>query len=211
MWFAAMKESETAPAKCEYCGREAVYRCGLCGKMLCMQHVRTRTVCAQCIRRARFKCRIGRLRSEGERVRIRQLVKHFWNEQQQLAFDKMFTVADLPAFVARKGNAIIGFISFAEEKETIIIVALGVTPQYQGADVGRKLVEKIVAEAKRTDKKRLLVATSNDDLPALGFYQSLKFQIYEVKPNVIAEKHGKTLKGIAGLPIRDEIRLQRTI
>ena len=61
------------------------------------------------------------------------------------------------------------------------------------------------AEAKRMGKQKLLVSTSNDDLPALAFYQSLGFQIYEVKPNVIAEKHGKIMRGIGGLPVRDEM------
>ena len=63
----------------------------------------------------------------------------------------------------------------------------------------------------RLRKKKLLVSTSNDDLPALAFYQSLGFQIYEVKPNVIAEKHGMVLKGIGGLPVRDELRLQKLL
>jgi len=58
-------------------------------------------------------------------------------------------------------------------------------------------------------KKRLLVSTSNDDLPALAFYQSIGFQIYEVKPNVIAEKHNEILAGIGGLPVRDELRLRK--
>jgi ribosomal protein S18 acetylase RimI-like enzyme len=57
----------------------------------------------------------------------------------------------------------------------------------------------------------LLVSTSNDDLPALALYQSLGFQIYEAKPNVIGEKHHKIMKGIGGLPIRDELRLQKPL
>jgi len=77
--------------------------------------------------------------------------------------------------------------------------------------VGRSLVEKVQVEAKKSRKNRLLVATSNDDLPALAFYQSLGFQIYEVKTGVIAEKHGKVLKGVGGLPIRDELRLQKPV
>jgi ribosomal protein S18 acetylase RimI-like enzyme len=60
-------------------------------------------------------------------------------------------------------------------------------------------------------RKKLLVSTSNDDLPALGFYQALGFQIIEVVPNVIAEKHGKILTGIGGLPVRDELRLQKIL
>lgn len=137
-------------------------------------------------------------------------MKQFWGEEEQLTFDRKFTVAQLPAYVAKSGNDTIGFVSFAEMDDAIIIVALGILPTYQNAGVGKSLIEKVEAEAKRLGKKKLLVSTSNDDLPALAFYQSLGFQIYEVKPNTIAEKHGTVLKGIGGLPIRDELRLQKT-
>lgn len=90
-------------------------------------------------------------------------------------------------------------------------MALGVLPESQGGGVGERLVEKVEAEAKRTRKSKLLVSTSNDDLPALAFYQSIGFQIYEVRPNIIAKKHGETPEGIGGLPIRDELRLQKII
>jgi ribosomal protein S18 acetylase RimI-like enzyme len=72
-------------------------------------------------------------------------------------------------------------------------------------------VKKVESEAKRTKKRSLLVSTSNDDLPALAFYQSISFQIFEVRPNVIAEKHGKIIKGIGKLPVRDELRLQKPL
>ncbi|MEM3825464.1 MAG: GNAT family N-acetyltransferase [Candidatus Bathyarchaeia archaeon] len=104
-----------------------------------------------------------------------------------------------------------GFVSFTELEDALLIAALGVLPRYQNAGVGKKLVEKVEAEAKGFGKGRLLVSTSNDDLPALAFYQSLGFQIFEVKPNVIAEKHGAVLIGIGGLPTRDEIRLQKIL
>ena len=120
-------------------------------------------------------------------------------------------VAELLAYTAKLENSIIGFISFTETDDAIIIVALGVLPQYQGSGVGRSLIEKVEAEAKRIMKKKLLVSTSNDDLPALAFYQSVGFQIYEVKPNVIAEKHGRILQGVGGLPVRDELRLQKIL
>ena len=105
----------------------------------------------------------------------------------------------------------LGFVSFTETADAMLIIALGVLPQYQNSSIGRGLVEKVEAEAKRLQKKNLLVSTSNDDLPALVFYQSLDFQIYEIKPNAIAEKHGKVLDGISGLPIRDELRLQKKL
>jgi ribosomal protein S18 acetylase RimI-like enzyme len=138
-------------------------------------------------------------------------VKQFWGEKEQLTFDRKFTVAQLSAYVAKSGNDIIGFISFTKLHDAIIIVALGILPKYQNAGIGKSLVKKVETEAKKLRKKKLLVSTSNDDLPALAFYQHLGFQIYEAKPNVVAEKHGAVLKGIGGLPIRDELRLQKLL
>ena len=97
------------------------------------------------------------------------------------------------------------------DDDAIIIVALGILPQFQNAGMGRSLISKIETKAKKLRKKRLLVSTSNDDLPALGFYQALGFQIYEIRPDVIAEKHGGFIMGIGGLPVRDELRLRKTL
>jgi len=197
---------------CEYCGKEAVYKCSVCKRLICGEHTKLRTVCTSCIKKAALNCTIDKVTLDKERKKIREVVQRFWGEEEQLTFDRKFIVAELPTYVAKKsGNDVIGFVSFAEVDDAIIIVALGILPKYQNAGVGKSLIEKVEAETKRLRKKKLLVSTSNDDLPALAFYQSLGFQIYEVKPNVIAEKHGMVLKGIGGLPVRDELRLQKLL
>ena len=196
---------------CKYCGKDAVYRCSVCGEMLCAEHVKLRTVCPSCIKKTTVEYTIHKVVLDEERVKIREFAQRFWGEEEQLTFDSKFMVAELPAYVAKVENNIIGFVSFTEANEAIIVVALGVSPQYQSSGVGRSLIEKVEAEAKKLLKKRLLVSTSHDDLPALAFYQSLGFQIYEVKPNIIAEKHGRLLEGIGRLPIRDELRLQKIL
>jgi ribosomal protein S18 acetylase RimI-like enzyme len=197
---------------CEYCGKDAVYRCSVCGRMVCREHAKLRTVCTSCIKKTTLNCTIDKVTLDKERKKIREIVQRFWGEEEQLTFDRKFIVTELPTYVAKKsGNDIIGFVSFAEVDDAIIIVALGILPPYQNAWVGKSLIEKVEAETRRLGRKKLLVSTSNDDLPALAFYQSLGFQIYEVKPNVIAEKHGMVLKGIGGLPVRDELRLQKLL
>jgi ribosomal protein S18 acetylase RimI-like enzyme len=195
---------------CKYCGKDAVYRCNVCGKMLCAEHVKLRTVCPSCIKKTTVEYTLHKVVVNQERKKIREFVQRFWGEEEQLTFDRKFMVAELPAFAAKLENNIIGFISFSEANDAVIVVALGVLPQYQSSGVGRSLIEKVEAEAKKLLKKKLLVSTSNDDLPALAFYQSVGFQIYEVKPNVIAEKHGGILQGVGGLPVRDELRLQKS-
>ena len=195
--------------KCEGCEADAVYKCSVCGKMLCGEHAKLRTVCSLCVTDGKMNAKIDKLRTDAERNAIRELVQQFWGEQEQVTFDRKLTIAELPAFVAKVRDKVIGFAAFTETDDSIIIAALGILPRYQGSGLGRKLVAKVEATAKKMGKRKLLVSTSNDDLSALAFYQTIGFQIVEVKPNVIAEKHGQVLKGIGGLPIRDELRLQK--
>ena len=196
---------------CKYCGKDAVYKCSVCGRLSCGEHVKLRAVCLSCIGKQSLKYSINKVIQKEEKETIREIVKRFWGEHEQLTFDNEFVVVELPAYAAKTEDNIIGFISYVEMGNAMLIVALGILPKYQGSGVGRSLVEKVEAEARRLRKKKLLVSTSNDDLPALAFYQSLGFQIFEVKPNVIAEKHGRVLMGIGGLPIRDELRLQNIL
>lgn len=196
---------------CSYCGRDAVYSCGVCGKPICPEHVKLRTLCTSCVKERGLKYIVACVVSGKERRKIGELVRRFWGEEEQLTFDRTFRVNDLPALVASADGKIVGFLAYAELTDAVIIVALGVLPQFQGSMVGRRLIDRLEERAKSMRKRRLLVSTSNDDLPALAFYQSLGFQICEVKPNVIAKKHGAVLKGIGGLPIRDELRLQKNL
>jgi ribosomal protein S18 acetylase RimI-like enzyme len=195
---------------CNQCTKDAVYKCSVCGQLLCAQDTQFRTVCEKCVRRERIDYTIGKT-SEKEIESIRKLVRKFWGEDEQLTFDRQFTVAELPGYVAKLKSKTLGFISTADAGNAKIIVALGVLPDYQGCGIGKSLILKLQDEAVRENRKMLLVSTSNDDLPALGFYQSLGFQIYEVKPDIIAKKHGKIFNGIGNLPIRDELRLRKKL
>ena len=168
-------------------------------------------MCPSCIRKNETKHVVKRVSSGKEKDEIRALVRQFWGEEKQLTFDVEFNVAEQPGYVAKTGNKFVGFISLSENPDSLIIVALGVRPEYQGSGIGYSLVKKAESEARKKRKKKLLVSTSNDDLPALGFYQSLGFRIFEVIPDVIAKKHGMALSGIDGLLIRDELRLQKIL
>ncbi len=194
---------------CNHCEKTAIYKCRICGSLLCTEHTKLGTICTSHAQKLHLSYTIRKVASERDRAVIRGLVKKFWGEEEQLTFGEKYVVAKLPAYAAKTNNRLIGFVSFADMIHTLIIVALGVLPQYQCSNVGSKLVKKVECEARKLGKREILVSTSNDDLPALAFYQSLDFRILEVKPNVIAEKHGTVLQGIGGLPVRDEIRLQK--
>jgi ribosomal protein S18 acetylase RimI-like enzyme len=143
---------------------------------------------------------------------LEEFVVRFWGKPVQLMFDQLFTVAEQPAIVAKNGEQILGFIFYHPFRErTVLIVALGVLPQYQGLGIGGSLLRHIEEFAKSEGKQELLVVTSNDNLPALAFYQRQGFQLYEVAPDVIAQKLGKLHLGIGNLPVRDELRLRKSV
>lgn len=196
--------------KCRYCIRDAVYKCAVCGQLLCGEHAQLGTVCATHKKKAKLTYTIKQ-KSNEDRKSISKYVRTFWGEEEQVTFDREFKVPELEGYVAKSKDKIVGFISTGRIDDATIIVALGILPEQQGLGIGRRLIRMVEREAKRTKKKMLLVSTSNDDLPALGFYQKLGFQICEVKPNAIAIKHGKILRGIGKLPIRDELRLKKNL
>jgi ribosomal protein S18 acetylase RimI-like enzyme len=196
---------------CKQCGKEAVYWCGVCGGLLCARHARSATVCVSHLRKTELGFKVHKIVGERERCVVRKLVRRFWGEEEQLIFDRKFTVAELPGYLAKVEDRVVGFISFSPTSDALIVVALGVLPEYQCCGIGSRLVKEVECEARRLGKSRVFVSTSNDDLPALSFYQSRGFHIYEVKSNIIAEKHGKVMRGIGGLPVRDELRLQKRL
>ena len=197
--------------RCARCSENPVFKCSVCGKPACAEHVRLRPVCSACSGKSAAKYIVEKAVLLRDQKKIKKFVRLFWGEEELLTFDRVFRVAELPAFVAKVGKEVVGFVSFAGIQDDLIVVALGMLPEYQGFGIGSSLIAKVEGEARRLGSKRILVSTSNDDLPALAFYQSSGFQIYEVKPNVIAEKHRGVLRGIGNLPVRDELRLQKSV
>lgn len=187
----------------------AIFCCTQCGRLVKAQDTLIRTVCIHCTKTpSQQHFTIREVSNSEQRKMIASFATRFWGEEKQQMFDNEFDVAKLPAFYAEANNQLAGFASYTDFKDSMLIAALGVLPQYQNLGIGSALIRKIKKEATKKRRCGLLVSTSNDDLPALAFYQSLGFQIFDVKPDVIAKKHKEVLVGICGLPIRDELRLR---
>jgi ribosomal protein S18 acetylase RimI-like enzyme len=88
------------------------------------------------------------------------------------------------------------------------LVVLHILPDHQGQGGGWALLDALRDEAEEQGLGRMLVVTSNDDLPALALYQRYGFRIAEIIPGRIAQEHGGEFPGFAGIAVRDEIRLE---
>jgi len=62
---------------CEYCGKDAVYRCSVCERLICGEHAKLRTVCTSCIKKATLNCTIDKVTLDKERKKFGRLFNVF--------------------------------------------------------------------------------------------------------------------------------------
>jgi len=93
------------------------------------------------------------------------------------------------------------------------IVLLEAFERWEG--IGTSLVEALAALASEAGRTRLVVTTTNDNLDALRFYQDRDFHLVELRSGAVAAarqvKPGISVRGYYGLPVRDEIDLERAL
>ncbi len=193
--------------QCAYCESKAQYQDRHSGRNVCLAHARLEVVAAE--ERAGLPPLAIRPSTAGDVARIVELALHFWDETIVDCFDREYDVAVCPAYVACEGDHVVGVASYALEPDwnAVVLVALQVLPEYQGRGGGRVLLNAVGDTAAGCGLEYVWVATTNDDLPALSFYQRYGFSILEVVLNQVADHHGGAFPGLANILIRDEIRL----
>jgi ribosomal protein S18 acetylase RimI-like enzyme len=195
--------------RCTFCGEPAWYRCARTAAPVCPGHARLEVVAAQ--DNGLLESPEVRAARPEDRERMEGIALHFWGETEVECFERRYDVLELPALVAELDGEVVGFVSYAAEGERLNLVMLNVLPDHQGHSIAKCLLRAAVGHAHKLGALRLVVATTNDDLPALAFYQQVGFTIEEVVPGRILEHHGGEEEGFAGILVRDEVRLQLSV
>lgn len=91
------------------------------------------------------------------------------------------------------------------------IIMLNVHPEYQGRHGARSLLTEAEEKALAHGLARIVVAASNDDIPALYLYQRMNFVFTDVRPGAVIVHHGREEAGFANISVRDEIRLEKRL
>jgi ribosomal protein S18 acetylase RimI-like enzyme len=144
---------------------------------------------------------------------IREIAMLYWEETEVDCFSRTYDLLKAPALLAMSGENVAGVLSYVleEAEDRLNIVMLNVHPQHHGRRAARSLLAAAEEVAHAHGLSRLVVATSNDDLPALYLYQRCGFVMTEVVPGAILERHGHEEAGFAGIPVRDEVHLERVV
>jgi GNAT superfamily N-acetyltransferase len=119
-----------------------------------------------------------------------------------------------PMLIAVRDEAPVGLLTYLVDGDACEILTLHATERWGG--VGTALVNEVMAVATRHGCRTVWVLTTNDNVDALLFYQRRGFRIHAVRPGAVDEAR-RSLKpeipevGEHGIPIRDEIELEREI
>ena len=193
---------------CAFCGQKPHYRDRITGQHVCPEHARLNVAAVASTSTAQPLT--IRPATADDLARIEELALYFWDETAVDCFGREYDVLTCPALLACDGHEVVGLASHAVETEweAMVLVLLNVLPDFQGLGAGQLLLGALHSTTAQKGLARMIVVTTNDDLPALALYQRYGFRISGIVPGIIAQHHGGELPGFTGIPIRDEIQLE---
>jgi GNAT superfamily N-acetyltransferase len=191
--------------------KPAVLRCSRCGTFVDWADARAQVVC-ECRPRIELPPVLVREAVDAEREAALDLFRRDFGRSGLVAFGQVMDLDAAPAIVADMEGEIGGALAYRLVEGGLHIVALATDPMWQRSGVGGYLVAEAELMARRLRIPRMLVSTTNDNLPTLYFYQRRGYYVTEWVPNGVAKYSKSTsLVGFAGIPIRDEIRMEKLL
>ena len=120
-------------------------------------------------------------------------------------------VAD--GWYACQDDVVVGLLTYRVMGDRMEILSLDSLNERQG--IGGALLNTAISHAKDTGISTISVITTNDNLPALGFYQKRGFDMVRLFRNA-ADLSRKTkpeipLIGMDGIPLKHEIELEMDV
>jgi len=194
----------------QFGAKPAVLRCGRCGKFVDWEEAHVQIVCT-CRPRIDMPPVLVREATDDDRRAARELFNQDFGRTKIVAFGELMDIEEMPALVAVRHSTPSGALAYRLLGDALHVVALATDPMWQRSGVAAYLLAEAELLARRLKLGRLLVATTNDNLPALYFYQRHGYRLTELIPNSVADHTHQEEAGFAGIPVRDEVRLEKRL
>ncbi len=148
-----------------------------------------------------------------DRATVAALLADLWHDEIVVVHDDVYRLADLPAFVAREGDGIVGAATYRLADDRAELVSLN--SLRPGAGIGSALLVAVENAAADAGCALVELTTTNDNVDALGFYQRRGYRMVAIDRGAVdrARRLKPTIPriGLHGLPLRDEIRLEKPL
>ena len=136
--------------------------------------------------------------------------KKYWGSNIIVSRRKRYSIEKLYGFVAMHDNEYVGLVTLNVDDQACQIVTINAIIENIG--VGTGLLERVIGYAIEQECRKVWLITTNDNTPALRFYQTRGFRLKAIYCSEI--EFSRKLKpeiptyGIDSIPIRDEIELE---
>jgi ribosomal protein S18 acetylase RimI-like enzyme len=145
-----------------------------------------------------------------DRAWIDDFIRERWGALTVVSRGRLHRPSELPGFVATEADEPVGLLTYSIEGDACEIVTID--SLREGKGVGTALVEAVTDAARQKGCRRLWLITTNDNVPALGFYERRGFALVAIHRDAVDEsrklKPEIPLLGLGGVPIRDELELE---
>ena len=143
---------------------------------------------------------------------VLQFFKEHWGTTEMVISSGIYDCSKLDGFAyVEAQQKITGLVTYILREEECEIISLDST--MEGKGIGSSLVQAVEQQAFANNCTKITIITTNDNLHALKFYQKRGYFLVEILQNAVAQarlyKPEIPLVGNDGIPIRDEIRLQK--
>jgi ribosomal protein S18 acetylase RimI-like enzyme len=147
---------------------------------------------------------------DAHRSWMRELLEEQWSGSTVVTRGRVHEASLLPGFIALDGDRPAGLVTYCIVGVSCELVTLNSLDEGRG--IGSALTLKVKESAQAAGCQRLWLITTNDNKPALRFYQRKGFRLAAVHRNAIEEsrklKPEIPLLGLDDIPIRDELELE---
>lgn len=141
---------------------------------------------------------------------VQGVLRRYWASLIQVSKGRRHQADELPGFAAMRDGEAVGLLTYHVDGDQCEIVTHNSLAGHGG--IGSCLMAAVRAKARELGCKRLWLVTTNDNTPALRFYQRRDFDLVAVHREAI--KQARKLKpeipdvGMDGIPIRHELELE---
>ena len=148
--------------------------------------------------------------ADDDRPWILELVRT-WGADFVVTRGRKVFPTELDAFIAlNEAGGRVGLVTYEIIDDKCEVVTLDALEKFEG--IGTALLKTVKKDAILRGCRRLWLITTNDNLPALRFYQRYGFVFNAVRPGTVdvsrMVKHNIATVGVDGIPIHDELELE---
>jgi ribosomal protein S18 acetylase RimI-like enzyme len=144
---------------------------------------------------------------------VRRVTAEHWGGPTVVVHGAVYRPEELPGFVAVSEGARVGVVTFERKGEHLEVVTIASLEEGRG--IGSALLDAALGRARAGGAAVVRLVTTNDNLPALRFFERRGFCVVRVDPGAV--ERSRRLKpeipetGVDGIPILDEIVLERKL